>query len=238
MEFNCTGEYEYIDVIREEERLIVDIDFRSEFEIARSTKPYNRILETLPVIFVGKDDRLQKIIYLVSEAAKQSLRKKGMPFPPWRKADYVKSKWLSPYTRTPPPTPSPSPPPLTLENPTDLTTDSLIPVIGHKNPFSIMNEGADSRLRITPSSTVNEGADPCSRITPSSTVNEGAVPHTKITPSSTVNEGANSKTVNEDADSKTKITPSSAVNEGADSPNSSDHGGDTVFTMSEDDEDN
>ncbi|WOG94876.1 hypothetical protein DCAR_0314173 [Daucus carota subsp. sativus] len=232
------GEYEYIDVIREEERLIVDIDFRSEFEIARSTKTYNRILETLPVIFVGKDDRLQKIIYLVSEAARQSLRKKGMPFPPWRKADYVKSKWLSPYTRTPPPTPSPSPPPLTLENPTDLTTDSLIPMIRHKNPFSTMNEGADSRLRITPSSTVNEGADPRSRITPSSIVNEGADSQTMITPSSTVNEGANSKTVNEDADSKTKITRSSAVNEGADSPNSSDHGGDTVFTMSEDDEDN
>ncbi|KAE9460695.1 hypothetical protein C3L33_07449, partial [Rhododendron williamsianum] len=38
----------------------------------------------------------------VSEAAKQSLKKKGMHFPPWRKAEYVKAKWLSPFTRTSP----------------------------------------------------------------------------------------------------------------------------------------
>lgn len=81
------------------ERLLIDIDFRSEFEIARSTKMYKSILQTLPYIFVGKADRLQKIVSLVSEAAKQSLKKKGMPVPPWRKADYVKAKWLSPHGR-------------------------------------------------------------------------------------------------------------------------------------------
>uniref|UniRef100_A0A5B7B7V8 Uncharacterized protein n=1 Tax=Davidia involucrata TaxID=16924 RepID=A0A5B7B7V8_DAVIN len=94
------GEYEYVDVIVEGERLIIDIDFRSEFEIARSTKTYKTILQTLPYIFVGKPDRLQRIISIVSESAKQSLKKKGMHFPPWRKAEYVKAKWLSPYTRT------------------------------------------------------------------------------------------------------------------------------------------
>lgn len=94
------GEYEYVDVIIEDERLIIDIDFRSEFDIARATKAYKLVLQTLPTIFVGKPDRLEKIIGIASEAAKQSLKKKGMPFPPWRKADYVKSKWLSPFTRT------------------------------------------------------------------------------------------------------------------------------------------
>lgn len=81
------------------ERLIVDIDFRSEFEIARSTKTYKSILQTLPYIFVGKADRLQKIIAIASEAAKQSLKKKGMHIPPWRKAEYAKAKWLSPHAR-------------------------------------------------------------------------------------------------------------------------------------------
>ncbi|GJZ07667.1 hypothetical protein Tco_0541460 [Tanacetum coccineum] len=92
------GEYEYIDAMIDEERLIIDIDFRSEFEIARSTKSYKAVLQTLPQIFVGKPDRLQKIINIVSDAAKQSLKKKGMPLPPWRRADYVKAKWLSPCT--------------------------------------------------------------------------------------------------------------------------------------------
>ncbi|KAG8370744.1 hypothetical protein BUALT_Bualt13G0015400 [Buddleja alternifolia] len=93
------GEYEYVDVVIEGERFIIDIDFRSEFEIARSTKAYKLVLQTLPNVFVGKTDRLEKIIDIVSEAAKQSLKKKGMPFPPWRKAEYVKSKWLSPFAR-------------------------------------------------------------------------------------------------------------------------------------------
>ncbi|XP_022854735.1 uncharacterized protein LOC111376041 [Olea europaea var. sylvestris] len=97
-----SGEYEYVDVMIEGDRFIIDIDFRSEFEIARSTKAYRSLLQTLPNIFVGKSDRLEKIINVVSDAAKQSLKKKGMPFPPWRKADYVKAKWLSPYTRTTP----------------------------------------------------------------------------------------------------------------------------------------
>ncbi|XVF21684.1 hypothetical protein REPUB_Repub12eG0111400 [Reevesia pubescens] len=109
------GEYEYIDVIIEGERLLIDIDFRSEFEIARSTKTYKSILQMLPFIFVGKADRLQKIIAIVSEAVKQSLKKKGMHIPPWRKAEYVKAKWLSPHDRATPslpsltPTPTPTP---------------------------------------------------------------------------------------------------------------------------------
>lgn len=86
------------------ERVLIDIDFRSEFEIARPTKTYKAILQTVPYIFVGKTDRLQNIIAIVSEAAKQSLKKKGMHIPPWRKAEYVKAKWLSPYTRVTPPT--------------------------------------------------------------------------------------------------------------------------------------
>ncbi|KAK1399106.1 Translation initiation factor IF-2 [Heracleum sosnowskyi] len=124
------GEYDYVDVIKQDERLIVDIDFRAEFTIARSTKKYNAILQILPHIFVGKADRLQKIVYIVSDAAKQSLKKNGMPFPPWRRADYVKSKWLSPYTRTgPAPQQSVTPPPLTIMDSTDLTSDNQNVVI-------------------------------------------------------------------------------------------------------------
>ncbi|KAF8086825.1 hypothetical protein N665_0611s0010 [Sinapis alba] len=93
------GEYEYVDVIIQGERLLVDIDFKSNFEIARATKTYKSILQTLPSIFVGKADRLQRIIMLLAKAAKQSLKKRGLHVPPWRRAEYVKSKWLSTYVR-------------------------------------------------------------------------------------------------------------------------------------------
>ncbi|KAI4329731.1 hypothetical protein MLD38_028082 [Melastoma candidum] len=93
----CTpaGGYEFISVMIQGERVIVDIDFRSQFEIARPTKKYKSILGTLPTIFVGKEDRLRKIITIVSEAAKQSLKKRGMPVPPWRKTEYIMAKWFS-----------------------------------------------------------------------------------------------------------------------------------------------
>ncbi|KAG9132728.1 hypothetical protein Leryth_014006 [Lithospermum erythrorhizon] len=97
------GEYEYIDVIIEGERILIDVDFRSEFEIARSTGSYKAVLQSVPSIFVGKTDRLSQIVSIVSEAAKLSLKKKGMHIAPWRKADYIKSKWLSSFTRITPP---------------------------------------------------------------------------------------------------------------------------------------
>lgn len=80
--------------------MLIDLDFRSEFEIARSTGNYKAILQSLPFIFVGNIDRLQQIIAIVSEAARLSLKKKGMHIAPWRKAEYMKAKWLSPHVRT------------------------------------------------------------------------------------------------------------------------------------------
>ncbi|XP_010917637.1 uncharacterized protein [Elaeis guineensis] len=97
------GEYEYVDVIvAGGERLLVDVDFRSEFEIARSTKIYRAVLQSLPSVFVGKEDRLQQIVAVACEAARQSLKKKGLHFPPWRKLEYMRAKWLSPFERTAP----------------------------------------------------------------------------------------------------------------------------------------
>ncbi|XWS13745.1 hypothetical protein CRYUN_Cryun36dG0064400 [Craigia yunnanensis] len=93
------GDYEYIDVVVEEERMLIDVDFRSEFEMARSTGAYKAIVQSLPFIFVSKPERLGRIVSIVSEAAKQSLKKKGMHLPPWRKAEYMRAKWLSQFTR-------------------------------------------------------------------------------------------------------------------------------------------
>ncbi|XP_062214330.1 uncharacterized protein LOC133915256 isoform X2 [Phragmites australis] len=95
------GEHEYIDAVvgAEDVRLIVEVDFRSQFELARSTKAYRAALQVLPPLFAGTPDRLGKIVSVVAEAARQSLKKKGLHFPPWRKPEYMRAKWLSPHVR-------------------------------------------------------------------------------------------------------------------------------------------
>lgn len=85
-------------MVVEGERVLIDVDFRSEFEMARSTGTYKAIVQTLPFIFVGKPERLDRMVSIVSEAAKQSLKRKGMHLPPWRKAEYMRAKWLSQFT--------------------------------------------------------------------------------------------------------------------------------------------
>ncbi|KAG5015722.1 hypothetical protein AAZX31_08G145800 [Glycine max] len=96
------GEYEYIEVIIEDDqncgkptRLIVDIDFRSQFEVARPTQNYKELTDSVPVILVGTENKLCKIISLLCSAAKQCLREKGLHVPPWRTASYMQAKWLS-----------------------------------------------------------------------------------------------------------------------------------------------
>ncbi|VVA33472.1 PREDICTED: unnamed product [Prunus dulcis] len=96
-----TGDYEYVDVMMKDKnnvkvtRLIVDMDFRSQFELARPTQNYKQLKDTLPTIFVGTEEKLDKIISLLCPAAKQSLKENGLRVPPWRKAKYMQSKWLS-----------------------------------------------------------------------------------------------------------------------------------------------
>ncbi|KAL7262928.1 hypothetical protein ACSBR1_001152 [Camellia fascicularis] len=98
--FEFKGDYEYIDVMKKDSngeavRLIVDMDFRSQFELARPTSTYSELTTSLPSIFVGSEEKLMDIICLVCSAAKQSLRERGLHIPPWRKATYMQSKWLS-----------------------------------------------------------------------------------------------------------------------------------------------
>ncbi|KAH0932931.1 hypothetical protein HID58_010048 [Brassica napus] len=99
------GDNEYIDIILsdtpvgQDDRLIIDIDFRSHFEIARAVDSYQRIMESLPVVYVGTVARLNQFLQVMVDAAKYSLKQNSMPLPPWRSLNYLQSKWLSPYKR-------------------------------------------------------------------------------------------------------------------------------------------
>ncbi|XP_042512894.1 uncharacterized protein LOC122087731 isoform X1 [Macadamia integrifolia] len=104
------GDYEYIDIMMQDDnggvgRLIVDIDFKSQFELARPTSSYAQLTDTLPSIFVGCETKLNKIISILCTAAKQSLKERGLHVPPWRRTSYMQSKWLSDNCQKVRPTP-------------------------------------------------------------------------------------------------------------------------------------
>lgn len=98
------GDHEYIDVVCYNdtggtERVVIDIDFRSHFEIARAVESYDRILNLLPVIYVGSLSKLKQFLQVMVEAARSSLKQNSMPLPPWRSLPYLLAKWQSPYQR-------------------------------------------------------------------------------------------------------------------------------------------
>lgn len=100
------GNYEFIDVVRCDagnriiSRYFVDLDFVQEFEIARPTPQFERLLQSLPSIFVGKMEELTQVLKVMSAATKRSLKSKDLHLPPWRKHRYMRNKWFGPYKRT------------------------------------------------------------------------------------------------------------------------------------------
>ncbi|KAB1220945.1 hypothetical protein CJ030_MR3G025364 [Morella rubra] len=72
LQFTC--HHEYIDVMVKDgddpTRLIGDMNFRSQFELARSTETYKELTKFIP-------------------------RESDLDIPPWRKTSYMQSKWLS-----------------------------------------------------------------------------------------------------------------------------------------------
>lgn len=98
------GNYEFIDVVRSGsgkwQRYMIDLDFAAEFEVARPTEQYARLLQVLPRIYIGRTEELKQIVRIIADAAKKSLKSRDLHLPPWRKNRYMQAKWLGPYRRT------------------------------------------------------------------------------------------------------------------------------------------
>ncbi|KAF4370334.1 hypothetical protein CsatB_024828 [Cannabis sativa] len=123
------GSYEYIDAVLkpsswsgtsagETRRYIIDLDFAAEFEIARPSAQYMRLLQSLPRVFIGNGDELKRIVRTMCDAAKRSLKSTELSIPPWRKNRYMQNKWFGPYRRTVNPLPEQISPSVTSPAPT------------------------------------------------------------------------------------------------------------------------
>lgn len=97
-----SGNYEFIDVIRSDSgtRYFIDVNFAGEFDIARETEHFRRLLRHIPAVFVGKNEDLKQIVKLLTDATKRSLKTRGLLLPPWRKNRFMQNKWFGTYRRT------------------------------------------------------------------------------------------------------------------------------------------
>lgn len=81
-------------------RYIVEVFLAGEFRIARPTGCYASLLDVIPRIYVGKPDELKKVVKTMSRAIRKSLKSVDLKLPPWRRLEYMQSKWLGSYKRT------------------------------------------------------------------------------------------------------------------------------------------
>ncbi|XP_015081711.1 uncharacterized protein LOC107025439 [Solanum pennellii] len=95
-----SGEYTYIEVMtnasseKGEMKVIIELNFRGEFEMARANEGYNRLVEKLPEVYVGKIERLRNLIKILCCASKKCMKEKKMHMAPWRKHKYMQAKYL------------------------------------------------------------------------------------------------------------------------------------------------
>ncbi|KAF2303327.1 hypothetical protein GH714_016757 [Hevea brasiliensis] len=103
---SMVGEHTFLDVIdnsnskKGEVRVIIELNFQAEFEMAKANEEYNRLVRRLPELFVGKSERLNTVIKILCSAAKKCMKEKKMHLGPWRKQRYMQAKWLGNCERT------------------------------------------------------------------------------------------------------------------------------------------
>ncbi|KAK6149924.1 hypothetical protein DH2020_017449 [Rehmannia glutinosa] len=94
-----SGEHTFLDVVdnsnpKKEVRVIIELNFRAEFEMARANEEYSRLIKRLPEIFVGKIERLLGLVKILCGAAKKCMKERKMHMGPWRKHRYMQAKWV------------------------------------------------------------------------------------------------------------------------------------------------
>ncbi|XP_068639571.1 uncharacterized protein [Aristolochia californica] len=102
-----SGEHRYVEVVeasgKNGVRVVIEVDFQGEFEMARANQEYNKLTNRLPQVFVGKAERLKNLIKILCGAAKKCMKENKMHMGPWRKYKYMQAKWFGNCERMKPP---------------------------------------------------------------------------------------------------------------------------------------
>ena len=104
---NYVGEHTFLDVIdntnpeKGEVRVMIELNFQAEFEMAKGSDEYNKLVMKLPEVFVGEVERMSNLIKILCMAAKKCMQDKKLHMGPWRSHKYMQAKWLGPCERNP-----------------------------------------------------------------------------------------------------------------------------------------
>lgn len=93
------GSHEYIEVMastpgrKKQIPFLIELEFRTEFEMAKACDEYRRLIAQLPKSYIGKSDYLNAILRVVCDAAKRSMKEQKIHMGPWRKRSFMQMKW-------------------------------------------------------------------------------------------------------------------------------------------------
>ncbi|KAA3487066.1 Leucine-rich repeat structural protein ORF147 [Gossypium australe] len=93
------GSHEYIEVMastqgrKKQIPLVIELEFRDQFEIAKACDEYMKLVDKLPLCYVGKTEYLNPIVGVMCDAAKRSMEERKLHMGPWRKRSFMQMKW-------------------------------------------------------------------------------------------------------------------------------------------------
>lgn len=73
--------------------LIVEPRFRDQFFIAKPTRGYGELLQSVPECFVGTAAALEAAVGVICGEMEAAFKQQGLPVPPWRRRQATMSKW-------------------------------------------------------------------------------------------------------------------------------------------------
>ncbi|WCJ34856.1 hypothetical protein M5689_016138 [Euphorbia peplus] len=95
------GKHDYIEVKvstsakKKQITYVIELEFKGQFEIAKASDEYTRLIAQLPKYYIGKADFLNAIVGIICDSAKRSMKEKKLHMGPWRKRSFMQMKWSS-----------------------------------------------------------------------------------------------------------------------------------------------
>ena len=84
-------------------QLVVDVEFKAQFEVAQKTPTYESLLDAMEAEFVGSEAKLHVIVQLLCKEMAAAFQELGQATPPWRRSKSMLSKWCPRKSEDQPP---------------------------------------------------------------------------------------------------------------------------------------